>query len=97
MVQKIVTAVFIGLGLLSACVGVYGLFRFKVFYMRLLVSAQVDTVGMLLMLAGAMVMAPSAGFALKILLIILLSLVTSPLSAHATARSAYASGYRTKP
>ena len=65
--------------------------------MRLLVSANVDTVGMLLMLSGACVMAPNLAVMLKIILIIVLSLITTPLSNHATARSAYTSGYRTKP
>ena len=96
MTKEIITYILIGLGLLFAAVGVLGLFRFKVFYMRLLVSANVDTVGMLLMLTGAMVASPNAAFVLKIALIIVLSLITTPLSNHATARSAYASGYRTK-
>ncbi len=96
MVKEIITFVLIGLGLLSAAFGVLGLFRFDVFYMRILVSANVDTVGMLLMLSGAMVAAPSAAFSLKILLIIALSLITTPLSNHATARSAYVSGLRAK-
>lgn len=96
MTKDIIIYGLIGLGVLFACVGVLGLFRFKVFYMRILVSANVDTVGMLLMLSGAMVASPNAAFALKILLIIVLSLITTPLSSHATARSAYASGYRTK-
>ena len=97
MTREIIAGALIVLGLLFAAVGVFGLFKFKVFYMRLLVSANVDTVGMLLMLSGACVMAPNTAFLFKILLIIVLSLITTPLSNHATARSAYTSGYRTKP
>lgn len=97
MIREIIAYGLIGLGLVSAAIGVFGLFKFKVFYMRLLVSANVDTVGMLLMLSGACVLAPSTAFMLKIVLIIVLSLITTPLSNHATARSAYTSGYRTKP
>ena len=96
MTKEWIAGLLIVLGLLSAAVGVYGLFKFNVFYMRLLVSANVDTVGMLLMLSGACVMAPSLAFLFKIILIIALSLITTPLSNHATARSAYTSGYRTK-
>jgi len=94
MIREIFVYVLVGLGLLFACFGVLGLFRFKVFYLRILVSSNIDTVGMLLMLVGAMVASPTIGFALKILLIIILSLITTPLSSHATARSAYLSGYR---
>jgi len=96
MVREIFTYVLIGLGLLASAFGILGLFRFKVFYMRILVSANIDTVGMLLMLSGAMLASPSIAFALKILLIIVLSMITTPLSSHATARSAYTSGYRIK-
>jgi len=96
MEKAIIAYSLIGLGLISAAIGVFGLFKFKVFYMRLLVSANVDTVGMLLMLSGACVLAPSTAFMLKVLLIMVLSLITNPLSTHATARSAYTSGYRTK-
>jgi multicomponent Na+:H+ antiporter subunit G len=94
MIKEIIVYVLIGLGLLFALFGVLGLFRFKVFYMRILVSSNIDTVGMLLMLSGAMVGSPNIGVALKILLIIILSMITTPLSSHATVRSAYASGYR---
>lgn len=94
MIKEIIVYALIGIGLLFACFGVLGLFRFKVFYMRILVSSNIDTVGMLFMLSGAMVASPSIAFALKIFLIIVLSMITTPLSNHATVRSAYSSGYR---
>ena len=96
MLITVITYVLIGLGLLSAAFGVLGLFRFDIFYMRILVSANVDTLGMMLMLTGAMIASPSPAYSLKILLIIILSLITTPLSNHATARSAYVSGLRAK-
>ena len=96
MAKEIIAYVLIGTGLAFAACGVLGLFRFKVFYMRILVSANVDTVGMLFMLSGAAIASPNGAFVLKILLIIVLSLITTPLSNHATARSAYVSGLRVK-
>ena len=96
MAIKIITNTLIIIGLIFAIFGMIGLFRFKYFYMRILVSGNIDTVGMIFMLSGAMVASPNLGFALKILLIIVLSLITTPLSSHATARSAYMSGYRIK-
>jgi multicomponent Na+:H+ antiporter subunit G len=96
MAKEIIALFLITIGLLFTAFGIFGLFRFKIFYMRILASANSDTVGMLFMLTGAMVYAPSTTFALKILLIIILSLFTTPLSSHATARSAYASGFRVK-
>jgi len=96
VIKEIITYILIGVGLLFASFGVLGLFRFKVFYMRILVSGNIDTVGMIFMLSGAMVASPNMGFTLKVLLIMILSLITNPLSTHATARSAYLSGYRIK-
>lgn len=96
MVGTIISYVFIGLGLLMAALGVLGLFRFPVIYLRLLVSSNIDVVGMSLMMFGMMIASPSPLFAGKILLVCALSLITSPLSSHAIAASAYESGYRAK-
>lgn len=96
MIREIVSFMLIGFGLLMASFGVLGLYRFKFIYMRLSVSSNVDTVGMLLVLSGALVNSPNIIFGAKIIIIIVLSLITSPLSSHAIALSAYASGYRAK-
>ncbi len=96
MVFEIIAYVFIGAGLLMSALGVLGLFRFHVIYLRLLVSSNVDVVGMTLIMTGLMAASPNLLFAAKILLILILSLITSPLSAHAIAASAYESGYRFK-
>lgn len=96
MVVNIIAYVLVGAGILMAAFGVMGLFRFPVIYLRLLVSSNVDVVGMTLMMTGMMLISPSFLFAAKILLVLVLSLVTSPLSAHAIAASAYESGYRFK-
>jgi len=96
MALKIAAYALLSFGIVMAAFGVAGLFRFPVIYMRLLVSSNVDVVGMMLMMTGMMLMSPDLLFAAKILLIMVLSLITSPLSAHAIAASAYESGYRFK-
>lgn len=96
MILQIVSYVLIGLGLLMAGFGVLGLFRFKVLYLRLLVSSNIDVVGMLLMMVGMMIISNDIVVAMKIVIICILSLFTSPLSSHAIAESAYESGYRNK-
>lgn len=95
--MKIIIAyIIIGIGILMASFGVLGLFRFRDLYQRLLVSSNVDIVGVLFMLSGAIIMSPDWIFALKIFLVCFLSLMTAPLSSHATVLSAYDSGYRVK-
>ena len=96
MIAEIIAYILVGLGILMAAFGVLGLFRFPVIYMRLLVSSNVDSVGLTLMLTGMMIISPDYLFALKIFIVLVLSLVTSPLAAHAVAASAYESGYRFK-
>ena len=94
MALDIIAYTLIGTGLIMTGFGVLGLFKFNVIYLRLLVSSNVDVVGMTLMMTGMMAVSPSVLFAAKILLVLVLSLITSPLSAHAIAASAYESGYR---
>ncbi len=96
MILDVLSYILIGAGLVMTALGVLGLFRFNVIYLRLLVSSNVDVVGMTLMMTGMMAASPDLLFAAKILLILVLALITSPLSAHAIAASAYESGYRFK-
>jgi len=70
------------------------LFKFHAFYTRILISANIDTVGMLFFMTATFFMAPNLEFILKTALVLILSLITNPISSHATARSAFSSGYR---
>ncbi len=71
-------------------VGAVGLVRFPDFYTRLHPAGVTDTLGAALLLAG---MSLQAGFSLitvKLVLIFLLLMLTSPTASHATARAALA-------
>lgn len=72
------------------------LFKFKTFYERVLITANIDTVGMIFFMAATFAASPSREFLLKAVLVLVMALITNPLSAHATARSAFISGYRPK-
>lgn len=76
--------------------GVLGLFRFNDFYSRILISAKIETVGFLTIMIGFMFFSGFNFASLKIFLILLLMVITNPLSTHAITRSAYLSGYRPK-
>lgn len=84
-------------GILFALIGMIGLFRFSHFYSRILITSNIDAAGMLLLLIGVALQSPSAAFAVKVGIVGLLSLITSPLSSHAILKSARDSGYRMKP
>ena len=84
-------------GILFALIGMIGLFRFRHFYSRILITSNIDAAGMMLLLIGAALQSPNAAFAVKVGIVGILSLITSPLSSHAILRSARDSGYRMKP
>lgn len=83
----------ITIALIFMALGVIGLFRFKYFYSRILISAKIETVGFLTIMIGFTILSGLSYAAMKILLITLMVMITNPLSTHAIARSAFLSGY----
>ena len=73
--------------------GVIGLFKFKNFYQRILVSSQIDTVGTFTVIIGIVIKHGFGFFSLKLLLLIVLIMILNPLIAHITVRSSYLSGH----
>jgi multicomponent Na+:H+ antiporter subunit G len=76
--------------------GIIGIFKFKSFYTRILVTALIDTVGTIAVIFGLAVMHGFSFFSLKLLLLIIFKLMVNPLASHIVARSAYLSGYEIK-
>lgn len=81
------------IALIFMSLGVIGLFRFKDFYSRILISSKIETVGFLTIMIGFIILSGLSYAAMKILLITILVMITNPLSTHAIARSAFLSGY----
>lgn len=81
------------IALIFMALGVIGLFRFKNFYSRILISAKIETVGFLTIMIAFTLLSGLSFAAMKILLITLMVMITNPLSTHAIARSAFLSGY----
>ncbi|MDI3535529.1 MAG: multicomponent Na+:H+ antiporter subunit [Eubacteriaceae bacterium] len=84
---------FIIFSMIFMLIGIIGLFRFKDFYLRILISAKIETVGLLAMLIGLIILSGVSFASLKILLIGLVLMFTNPLASHAIARSARVNGY----
>ncbi len=82
------------LGLLFVAAGVYSVLRYREFYSRIVITAKVDTVGFITLMVGLMLLEGATFASLKVLIIIVFEMLTSPLSTHAIAHSAYAAGYR---
>ena len=82
------------IGMLFMLIGIIGIFRFKCFYARILVVSKVDTVGAIVFMAGMAIKHGISFFSGKLLLIIVIILILSPLVGHMVARSAYISGHK---
>lgn len=82
------------LGLLVIATGVYSVLAYKEFYSRVVITAKVDTVGFITLLIGVMLIEGPTFTTAKVFLVVLFEMLTSPLSTHAIARSAFTSGYR---
>lgn len=92
--MNIVTIILISLAFIIMLITLVIMLRFKTFYKEILISANIDTVSMIFFMVGICFSSPNPAFLLKTLLVLVLALITNPLSAHATARSAFISGYR---
>lgn len=84
----------IGLSLIFITIGVLGIYRFKNFYQRALISANIDTVGYITLMLGFIIKNGFSFFSLKISFILIITLIINPLVSHAIVRSAYISGYK---
>jgi multicomponent Na+:H+ antiporter subunit G len=84
----------IGVGVLFDVFGTLGLVRLPDVYNRLQAATKCVTLGTCLILIGAAVGAPSAGFAVRALLCAVFVLITSPTGAHALARGSHLGGVK---
>ncbi|WP_225743996.1 monovalent cation/H(+) antiporter subunit G [Marinilactibacillus sp. Marseille-P9653] len=84
------------IGVIFMALGVFGIYRFNDFFLRILITAKVDTVGFIAVMFGLMVKNGFSIFSGKILVVLVMYLITNPLATHAVTRSAHLSGYRIK-
>jgi multicomponent Na+:H+ antiporter subunit G len=87
-------AIIMFLGLCLMFIGIIGIFKFKCFYARILVVTKLDTVGTVVFLFGLLLWRGLSFFSGKLLLIIIIILILSPLVGHIVARSAHISGLK---
>ncbi|TVQ23986.1 MAG: cation:proton antiporter [Spirochaetaceae bacterium] len=88
--------VLIGVGLAFSAIGIYSVLFYEDFYARVVITSKVDTMGLITVLFGVMLVSGSWSVALKLLLLLVFDLMTGPLATTGIAHSAYQSGYRIK-
>ena len=85
---EILSGILVILGSLSIIVGLLGVYRMPDFYTRLHAASVIDTLGTILILFGLILYAGLNIVSIKLLLILIFILITTPTAAHALAMSA---------
>ncbi|MCL2811695.1 MAG: monovalent cation/H(+) antiporter subunit G [Clostridia bacterium] len=94
--MQVVGDIFVIIGTVFILFGVIGLMKFKNFYTRILVTAKIDTVGVITVIIGIAIKHGLSFFSMKVLLLMGIVMIVNPLASHMIARSAYLSGYQTE-
>ena len=85
-IRFILCAALIISGLVVMCLGVIGVYRFKYVLNRMHAAAMNDTMGIGLVMLGLIVMGGFTFTSLKLLLVILMLWLSSPVSSHLIGR-----------
>lgn len=83
-----VSGVLVVLGALTVLSGGVGILRLPDFYTRVHAAGLTDTAGAGLIILGLLLRVPDAGVAVRLVLILLFLLVTSPTATHTLAQAA---------
>lgn len=84
-------------GSLLAVIAGLGLQRFPDVFARMHAASKPATLGLILVLSGAALQLPSPGDVTKLLLVVALQFVTTPVGAHLLGRAAYRTGTEMAP
>ena len=87
-ILNLVSSVFILVGSLSVIVGLLGVYRMPDFFTRLHAASIIDTLGAMLILFGLIMHHGISIISVKLFLILVFILITTPTAAHALAKSA---------
>ena len=83
-----ISAVFLVTGGLVLIVGAIGMIRFPEFFTRLHAAGVIDTLGCMLTILGLLLQSGFSLVTIKLLLIVIFILFTSPAATHALAKAA---------
>lgn len=89
---NVLSAIFLITGGVFGVLGGIGLLRFPDFYTRLHAAGITDTLCAFLIIAGLLLQTGAALVSIKLLLILLFMIFTSPTASHALARAGLAAG-----
>ncbi len=94
MIVTIAGQILVSLGLVFSLIGLYSVLAYKNFYARVVITSKIDTMGFITLIFGMMLLSGSWIVVLKLTIILLFDLLTSPLATTGLAHSAFQSGYK---
>lgn len=92
MVAELMGGVMVLAGVFFCIVGAVGMLRFPDFYTRTHAASITDTLGAGLVLWGLLLYAGPTLVGVKLIMVAILILITSPTAGHALVKAAYANG-----
>ncbi len=95
--MTVVAAAAIILGSVLAVIAAAGLQRFSDVFARMHAATKPATLGLVVILGGAILVMSDGGDATKLILVILLQFITAPVGAHLVGRAAFRSGTELDP
>ncbi len=87
MIQTLIGLILVTMGVFVACVAVLGTYRFHYVLNRMHATALCDTLGLLLVLAGLIVLLGVSWHSAKLAVIIVFMWLASPVMSHLTGRA----------
>ncbi len=87
MIREIIGCTLVGAGLITICLAIVGVFRFRYVLNRMHAAALCDTLGLLLSLAGLIVLCGFSWQSAKMALIIVFMWLASPVMSHLIAKA----------
>ncbi len=85
--------ILIGIGMAFVAIGTISLVFLSDFFTRILITSKVDSMGLITIMIGAILVSGWSFMSAKIAFILLFEMITAPVGTHAVARSAARSGY----
>jgi multicomponent Na+:H+ antiporter subunit G len=92
MIVELIISVLLITGALFILIASIGILRMPDIYMRMHAATKAPSLGIMLMLLGAMIYFPSAGLIIKSFLIIIFLYLTTPVAANLLARTSLEMG-----
>ena len=87
-ILEIISNILVSIGIFFLAIGLYGIFRHRDFYTRIIIAAKVDTVGLLFVVLGIAFRHGISFFTAKLIFIAVIMVVLNPFVASVVIRSA---------